>query len=587
MRFQREAQATAALNHPHICTLFDVGEHEGAPYLVMEFLQGQTLADELREGPLPLDRLLRIQLGNRTGSRGGPRARHRPPGPEASKRDGYARQELRCLISGWRNSQGRKPAPSPAWGARRTLWARLRICRRSRRVARNWTRAPTCFRWGACCMKRRPEYGRSGGSSVPDTLREIVAHTPAQASTLRPELPPRLGYHPAPGSGEGPQPAVSIGGGAVSGAWKNCGAARSNPQECAWRSGRPVRSSVGRRNCEKLDALLGSAIDGAGRFALVTGEPGIGKTALTGTFVHHARKRNPDILLARGACVEQYGAAEPYLLFLDALGSLLHGPGRERVIATLRQFAPTWCLQFPAIFSSDAMEQLQRDATGASRERMLRELGEALAAMTAETPVILVLEDLHWADPASVDMLRHLGERTRAQRLLVVGTARPEDVERANQPLKNCWAELSTRGVCEEIPLAVLGAEHIVAYLDAHFTPHEFPADFATVIHRKTEGHPLFAVGTVQLLAERGQIVRNNGVWTLAKPLADIALDVPGSMRSLIEKKISLLTERSGRCCCAPASRARSSLPPSWQRLSKGANSSSRRSCTPSRKCTG
>ena len=115
---------------------------------------------------------------------------------------------------------------------------------------------------------------------------------------------------------------------------------------------------------QKLDALLGSAIAGTGRFVLVTGEPGIGKTALTASFVHNARKRNSGVLLAHGACVEQYGAAEPYLLFLDALGSLLNGPGRDRVIATLRQFAPTWCLQFPAIFSSDAMEQLQRDATG-------------------------------------------------------------------------------------------------------------------------------------------------------------------------------------------------------------------------------
>ena len=151
---------------------------------------------------------------------------------------------------------------------------------------------------------------------------------------------------------------------------------------------------------------------------------------------------------------------------------------------------------------------------------MLRELGEALAAMTAETPVILVLEDLHWADPASVDMLRHLAERTRSQRLLVVATARPEDVERVNQPLKNCWAELSTRGVCEEIPLAVMGADHVASYLDAHFAPHEFPTDFATVIHRKTEGHPLFTIGTIQLLAEHGHLVRTtaSGPWRNRSP---------------------------------------------------------------------
>src|SRR5678815_1730578 len=59
IRFQREAQATAALNHPHICTLYDVGEQEGASYLVMEYVEGQTLASRLREGPLPLDQLQR------------------------------------------------------------------------------------------------------------------------------------------------------------------------------------------------------------------------------------------------------------------------------------------------------------------------------------------------------------------------------------------------------------------------------------------------------------------------------------------------------------------------------------------------
>src|ERR1041384_8002000 len=59
IRFQREAQATAALNHPHICTLYDVGEQEGAAYLVMEYVEGQTLASRLREGPLPFDQVIR------------------------------------------------------------------------------------------------------------------------------------------------------------------------------------------------------------------------------------------------------------------------------------------------------------------------------------------------------------------------------------------------------------------------------------------------------------------------------------------------------------------------------------------------
>jgi hypothetical protein len=57
-RFQREARAVARITHPHICTIYDVGDFEGVPFLVMELLEGETLADRLERGPLPVDRAL-------------------------------------------------------------------------------------------------------------------------------------------------------------------------------------------------------------------------------------------------------------------------------------------------------------------------------------------------------------------------------------------------------------------------------------------------------------------------------------------------------------------------------------------------
>ncbi len=167
-------------------------------------------------------------------------------------------------------------------------------------------------------------------------------------------------------------------------------------------------------------------------------------------------------------CVEQYGTGEAYLPFLDALASLLQSPERERVIALPFAHAqPTGAggavqqcagLQFPAVFSSGAMDQIQREATGATKDRMLRELGDALAALTAEMPLLLVLEDMHWTDPASVDMLRHLAERAHGQRLLLLVTARPEDIEHNNPTLKKSYTEMHARGICEEIRLQALGA---------------------------------------------------------------------------------------------------------------------------------
>ena len=165
--------------------------------------------------------------------------------------------------------------------------------------------------------------------------------------------------------------------------------------------------------------------------------------------------------------------------------------------------------------------------------------------------MLLVLEDMHWTDPASVDMLRHLAERARGQRLLLAVTARPEDIER-NPPLKKCYTEMRARGVCEEIALQVLRVEDVAAYLDAYFAPNEFPAELAAVIHGKSEGHPLFATGAIQILAERGDIVRGDavrdslrtqGAWKLKQPLEQMELDVPVSVRSMIEKKVGLLSD--------------------------------------------
>src|SRR6185295_10270655 len=116
---------------------------------------------------------------------------------------------------------------------------------------------------------------------------------------------------------------------------------------------------------------------------------------------------------------------------------------RARVRAVLRRHAPTWCLQFPAAFASaGTFEQLHQEAIGATRERMLREFGDALGALTSAGPVALLLEDLHWSDPSSIDLLRHLAPRAGEQRLLLIGTLRPADVERSHHPIKNCTREM-------------------------------------------------------------------------------------------------------------------------------------------------
>jgi DNA-binding winged helix-turn-helix (wHTH) protein/tetratricopeptide (TPR) repeat protein len=307
---------------------------------------------------------------------------------------------------------------------------------------------------------------------------------------------------------------------------------------------------VGREvELQRLDQSMQKAIAGAGRILFITGEPGIGKTALANQFLCRVSARQSSLILSRGCCLEQYGQGEAYLPFLDALGALLFSSDRERVVAVLRTYAPTWCLQFPGIFSEGgALERLQQETIGATKERMLREMGDALGALAAGSPVVLLLEDLHWADHSSIDLLGHLGRRIDGQRLMLVGTFRPEDVELHNQPLKNCLRELQAHNQSEEMAIGLLAQHHMTDYLNTRFSPNDFPPELAALIARKTEGHPLFATSLAQFLAERDDIIRSaDDRWTLARPLSEMDLETPENVRSMICKKVESLTEEDRR----------------------------------------
>src|ERR1700674_4547969 len=83
-RFEREARTIASLNHPLICTLFDIGQQDGIDYLVMEYLEGETLAQRLLKGSLPLEQVLQyaIEIADALGKahRAGATHRSRRPG---------------------------------------------------------------------------------------------------------------------------------------------------------------------------------------------------------------------------------------------------------------------------------------------------------------------------------------------------------------------------------------------------------------------------------------------------------------------------------------------------------------------------
>jgi hypothetical protein len=167
--------------------------------------------------------------------------------------------------------------------------------------------------------------------------------------------------------------------------------------------------------CE-VDALEGwfqRAATGNRQLVFVSGEVGIDKTTVVDLWLARCATER-EVRMARGQCVEHVGEGEPYLPLLDALGQLGRGPTRGELLAVLRRYAPMWLTQLPGLVSEPEREQLQRQVQGAMPARMLWECAEALAALTVDTPLVLVLEDLHRSDLSTIECLTAVAQRREA-----------------------------------------------------------------------------------------------------------------------------------------------------------------------------
>jgi DNA-binding response OmpR family regulator len=199
---------------------------------------------------------------------------------------------------------------------------------------------------------------------------------------------------------------------------------------------------------------LRRAISGERQIVFIATEPG--KAAMADEFQHQAAANAPGLRAARGQCVEGYGSKEAYYPMLDALGQLCRRSGGNSVVRTLAEQAPTWLVQFPALVKPEHRDTLQQEILGATRQRMLREICDALNTIAAGSPLLLVLEDLQWADPFTVDLISAVARSRTPAKLMLVGTYRQADVASSEHPLKALKPDLLIHRLCREITLAAL-----------------------------------------------------------------------------------------------------------------------------------
>lgn len=298
---------------------------------------------------------------------------------------------------------------------------------------------------------------------------------------------------------------------------------------------RPAPAFVGREDdLAQLREWFERAASGARQVVFVTGEAGIGKTALVNGFIRTLVPPNADAstaIVARGQCVEQYGPAEPFLPILDALERLSRSPTDAWATSTLARCLPDVLLS-PNVSTAASSFTIMP-------ERAVRLLGGAVEALAAERVLVLVLEDLHWSDPSTLDVLSYIAQRPEACRLMVLATYRPTELILRRHPLRGLEQELRAHGQSVQLPLGRLTLASVHDWLQAR-SPSPPPA-LVEWLYRRTEGHPLFLISLFESIVAAGLVDYGHGTWNVQPGYAEFG--VPESLRLMIDRQAESLDD--------------------------------------------
>ena len=175
-------------------------------------------------------------------------------------------------------------------------------------------------------------------------------------------------------------------------------------------------------------------------------------------------------------------------------------------------------------------------------ERMLRELADALESLAARDALILVLEDLHWSDTATLEWLAYIARRRDPARLMIVGTYRPFEVLLHKHPLRNLTSELRPYPQCSELVLDYLSSDAVQTYVLQRCGRIPRLTEIAAVLHRRTGGHPLFLATIVDELMRRRILEGPNARGVVSTDPQAVAGVIPASVRQFIEHRFEQLS---------------------------------------------
>ncbi len=295
----------------------------------------------------------------------------------------------------------------------------------------------------------------------------------------------------------------------------------------------------------RVKGKLADARTGRGGLVMLIGEPGIGKSRMIEEFTEHARGEGSAVLF--GACFEGEWVP-PFAPFAEAIEEYAKSAAVETLQADLGHSAGAISRLAPSLrdrlpdFAEPA--QLQPDE---ERFRLLDAVSQFLIATSERAPVVLVLDDLHWADKGTIAMMRHVARFVTKHRILILGAYRDVELDRQH-PLSDALAQLRREVEYERIALKGLDESDIGAMLTS-ITEQEVPEAFVRAISDETDGNPFFVREVLIHLTEEGKIFQQDGRWTSNVSIAEMG--IPEGVRQVIGRRLSRLSDAANKLMTA------------------------------------
>jgi predicted ATPase len=310
-----------------------------------------------------------------------------------------------------------------------------------------------------------------------------------------------------------------------------------------------VPQIVGREpELSALRTAFSAAIAGNGFAVMITGEAGVGKTTLTEEFVADLAAAGVHAFFATGRCSERLAETEAFVPIIECLDDLLHREAAGEVAQWLRDTAPGWY----ARVARHSLEAGPNDNGQTSQERLRRQFVSFFEELSKHRPVVLFLDDVHWADPSTCDLLTYLAERMSRTRLLLLMAYRPATAF-SERPLNKLRVDLEPRGKCRELPVSFLTGADVTNYIAQEFPQNTFPEALAQLVHERTEGNALFMAEMLRYLREHGVLVEQDGKWSCSKPASEIRQLIPVGIRSMVRLKVQQVKEEDRKILLSAA----------------------------------